>query len=130
MGTNFDFAPFYRSSIGFDRVFDLLENATVTTAVWPQRPAPGHRGGVWRDHRSDHCPPVIALQEIVAGAAMVEEIHQFLSSQRRAATARLSKSPEFGDDVAAGVVILAPDAGSRVERNSAAQKEKERWHVE
>ncbi len=24
---NSDFAPFYRSSIGFDRVFDLLENA-------------------------------------------------------------------------------------------------------
>jgi len=27
MRTNFDFAPFYRSSIGFDRVFDLLESA-------------------------------------------------------------------------------------------------------
>ena len=27
MRTDFDFAPFYRSSIGFDRVFDLLESA-------------------------------------------------------------------------------------------------------
>ena len=27
MRTNFDFAPFYRSSVGFDRVFDLLESA-------------------------------------------------------------------------------------------------------
>ena len=32
-----DFSPFYRSSIGFDRVFDLLENATRvdTTDNWP-----------------------------------------------------------------------------------------------
>lgn len=28
MRTNFDFTPLYRSSVGFDRVFDLLENAT------------------------------------------------------------------------------------------------------
>src|SRR3954469_3612909 len=37
MRTNFDFSPFYRSSIGFDRVFDLLENATrvETTESWP-----------------------------------------------------------------------------------------------
>jgi len=27
MRTSFDFSPFYRSSIGFDRVFDLLESA-------------------------------------------------------------------------------------------------------
>lgn len=33
----FDFAPLHRSSIGFDRVFDLLENATRAQAVdnWP-----------------------------------------------------------------------------------------------
>ena len=32
-----DFSPFYRSSIGFDRVFDLLENASRphTTDTWP-----------------------------------------------------------------------------------------------
>lgn len=37
MRTAFDFSPLYRSSIGFDRVFDLLENASQTTAVdnWP-----------------------------------------------------------------------------------------------
>ncbi|QND64652.1 Hsp20 family protein [Mesorhizobium loti] len=28
MRTNLDFSPFYRSSIGFDRVFNLLENAS------------------------------------------------------------------------------------------------------
>lgn len=28
MRTNFDFSPFFRSSVGFDRVFDLLENAS------------------------------------------------------------------------------------------------------
>jgi molecular chaperone IbpA len=27
MATNFDFAPFFRSSVGFDRVFNMLENA-------------------------------------------------------------------------------------------------------
>ncbi|MEJ6780981.1 Hsp20 family protein [Aminobacter sp. Piv2-1] len=38
MRTAFDFSPLYRSSIGFDRVFDLLENASrVTTTIdnWP-----------------------------------------------------------------------------------------------
>jgi molecular chaperone IbpA len=37
MRTNFDFAPFYRSSIGFDRVFDLLENAARGQSAdnWP-----------------------------------------------------------------------------------------------
>jgi molecular chaperone IbpA len=32
-----DFSPFYRSSIGFDRVFDLLENANRphSTDTWP-----------------------------------------------------------------------------------------------
>jgi molecular chaperone IbpA len=37
MRTNLDFSPFYRSSVGFDRVFDLLNNATrVQTADnWP-----------------------------------------------------------------------------------------------
>src|SRR5689334_20599686 len=32
-----DFAPLYRSSVGFDRVFDLLENATrvQTQDHWP-----------------------------------------------------------------------------------------------
>jgi molecular chaperone IbpA len=29
MRTNLDFSPFYRSSIGFDRIFNLLENASV-----------------------------------------------------------------------------------------------------
>jgi molecular chaperone IbpA len=28
MRTSFDFAPLYRSSVGFDRIFGLLENAT------------------------------------------------------------------------------------------------------
>lgn len=28
MRTNFDFAPYRRSTVGFDRLFDLLENAT------------------------------------------------------------------------------------------------------
>ncbi|ARP68548.1 molecular chaperone Hsp20 (plasmid) [Mesorhizobium sp. WSM1497] len=37
MRTAFDFSPFYRSSIGFDRVFDLLENASRVTTIdnWP-----------------------------------------------------------------------------------------------
>jgi molecular chaperone IbpA len=37
MRTNFDFAPFYRSSIGFDRIFDLLESANRGQAAdnWP-----------------------------------------------------------------------------------------------
>lgn len=29
MRTNLDFSPFYRSSIGFDRVFNLLENTSL-----------------------------------------------------------------------------------------------------
>lgn len=37
MRTTLDFSPFYRSSIGFDRIFDLLENANRPSAVdsWP-----------------------------------------------------------------------------------------------
>ena len=37
MRTAFDFSPLYRSSIGFDRVFDLLENASRSSTVdnWP-----------------------------------------------------------------------------------------------
>lgn len=37
MRTNFDFAPLYRSSIGFDRMFNLLENATRVQSIddWP-----------------------------------------------------------------------------------------------
>ena len=37
MGTDFDFAPLFRSGVGFDRVFDLLENATRVQALdnWP-----------------------------------------------------------------------------------------------
>ncbi len=37
MRTAFDFSPLYRSSIGFDRVFDLLENASRTPSAdnWP-----------------------------------------------------------------------------------------------
>lgn len=37
MRTAFDFSPLYRSSIGFDRVFDLLESASHTTSIdnWP-----------------------------------------------------------------------------------------------
>ena len=37
MRTSFDFSPLYRSSIGFDRVFDLLENATRVQTIdnWP-----------------------------------------------------------------------------------------------
>jgi len=35
--TTFDFSPFFRSSIGFDRVFNLLENAgqAPSTDSWP-----------------------------------------------------------------------------------------------
>ena len=37
MRNDFDFAPFYRSSIGFDRVFNLLNNAQRLQAIdtWP-----------------------------------------------------------------------------------------------
>jgi molecular chaperone IbpA len=37
MRTNLDLSPLYRSSIGFDRIFDLLENASRPQAVdsWP-----------------------------------------------------------------------------------------------
>ncbi|MBB4188931.1 molecular chaperone IbpA [Sinorhizobium terangae] len=35
MRTSFDFSPFYRSSIGFDRMFDLLENASLNAENWP-----------------------------------------------------------------------------------------------
>ena len=35
MRTNFDFAPFRRSSIGFDRLFDLLENAGQAAENYP-----------------------------------------------------------------------------------------------
>ena len=37
MRNAFDFSPFYRSSVGFDHVFDLLENASRVTSIdnWP-----------------------------------------------------------------------------------------------
>ena len=35
MRTNFDFAPLRRSAIGFDRLFDLLENAGQTAENYP-----------------------------------------------------------------------------------------------
>ena len=37
MRTEFDFAPLYRSSVGFDRVFNLLNNAQRLQAIdsWP-----------------------------------------------------------------------------------------------
>jgi len=36
MRTNMDFSPFYRSSIGFDRIFDLLEKSNSPQADnWP-----------------------------------------------------------------------------------------------
>ena len=37
MRTNLDFSPFYRSSIGFDRIFNLLENASPPQNAdnWP-----------------------------------------------------------------------------------------------
>src|SRR3954463_3223180 len=37
MRNDFDFAPLYRSSIGFDRVFNLLNNAQRLQAIdtWP-----------------------------------------------------------------------------------------------
>ncbi|WVT77172.1 Hsp20 family protein (plasmid) [Sinorhizobium chiapasense] len=35
MRTNLDFSPFYRSSVGFDRIFDLLENASLNTDSGP-----------------------------------------------------------------------------------------------
>ena len=38
MRTNPDFSPFYRSSIGFDRVFNLLENATLPQTATTGRP--------------------------------------------------------------------------------------------
>jgi molecular chaperone IbpA len=37
MRTNLDFSPFFRSTVGFDRLFDLLENTTrlTTASSWP-----------------------------------------------------------------------------------------------
>lgn len=37
MRTNLDFAPFFRSTVGFDRLFDLLENTSrlTTASNWP-----------------------------------------------------------------------------------------------
>jgi len=35
MRTAFDFSPLYRSSIGFDRVFNLLENTHQAFDSWP-----------------------------------------------------------------------------------------------
>ena len=36
MRSNLDFSPFYRSSIGFDRIFDMLENAVPQNGDgWP-----------------------------------------------------------------------------------------------
>lgn len=37
MATSFDYAPLFRSSVGFDRIFDLLENAQRARAStdWP-----------------------------------------------------------------------------------------------
>ncbi|MER8864205.1 Hsp20 family protein [Mesorhizobium sp. M0751] len=37
MRTNLDFTPLFRSSIGFDRIFNMLENASRVTAIdnWP-----------------------------------------------------------------------------------------------
>jgi len=33
MRTTFDFSPFYRSTVGFDRIFDLLDNATRVSTI-------------------------------------------------------------------------------------------------
>jgi molecular chaperone IbpA len=37
MATSYDYAPLYRSSVGFDRIFTLLENAqrARSTNDWP-----------------------------------------------------------------------------------------------
>ena len=37
MATSYDYAPLYRSSVGFDRVFNLLENAQRARSIsdWP-----------------------------------------------------------------------------------------------
>jgi molecular chaperone IbpA len=37
MRTNLDFTPFFRSTVGFDRLFDLLENTSrlTTASSWP-----------------------------------------------------------------------------------------------
>jgi molecular chaperone IbpA len=37
MRTNLDFSPFFRSTVGFDRLFDLLENTNrlTTASSWP-----------------------------------------------------------------------------------------------
>nr|WP_246705308.1 hypothetical protein [Rhizobium sp. RM] len=59
MRTELDFAPPYRSSIGFDRVFNLLSNTPRLNAIetWPAydivktgRRLPYHDGGgrLWR----------------------------------------------------------------------------------
>ena len=32
MRTDFDFAPYYRATVGFDRVFDLLDSVASQTA--------------------------------------------------------------------------------------------------
>jgi molecular chaperone IbpA len=37
MATSYDYAPLFRSSVGFDRVFNLLENAQRARSIsdWP-----------------------------------------------------------------------------------------------
>lgn len=37
MATSYDYAPLFRSSVGFDRIFNLLENAQRTRSIsdWP-----------------------------------------------------------------------------------------------
>ena len=36
MRTNLDFTPFYRFGVGFDRLFDMLENAErLNGGAWP-----------------------------------------------------------------------------------------------
>lgn len=37
MATSYDYAPLFRSSVGFDRIFNLLENAQRARSIsdWP-----------------------------------------------------------------------------------------------
>lgn len=64
MATSYDYAPLFRSSVGFDRIFSLLENAQRARSIsdWPpydivktssraDRSAEGHLSKPIRDGR-------------------------------------------------------------------------------
>ena len=53
MRTNLDFSPLYRSSIGFDRIFNLLENANAAARRW-KAGHPTTSSAAWRGQLSRH----------------------------------------------------------------------------